>query len=134
MRVKGAGAKDVKGTIKRLLHYLAPYKGRLILVSFLILISSVSGAASSLFLGVLIDDFIQPIMQMDHPVFTQLARVLALMAVIYLAGILATLFYNRIMVVVAQGVLLAHGVHHAHLGLAGQGGRRRHLGRGMVFC
>ncbi|MBQ1302951.1 MAG: ABC transporter ATP-binding protein [Firmicutes bacterium] len=103
--MKGAGAKDVKGTIKRLLGYLSPYKGRLILVIFLILVSSVSGAASSLFLGVLIDDFIEPLTQMTHPVFTQLAKVLGIMAVIYLAGILATLFMNRIMVVVAQSVL-----------------------------
>ena len=105
VRMKGAGAKDVKGTIKRLLGYLSPYKGRLILVIFLILVSSVSGAASSLFLGVLIDDFIEPLTQMAHPVFTQLAKVLGIMAVIYLAGILATLFMNRIMVVVAQSVL-----------------------------
>ncbi len=103
--MKGAGAKDVKGTIKRLLGYLSPYKGRLLLVIFLILVSSVSGAASSLFLGVLIDDFIEPLTQMAHPVFTQLAKVLGIMAVIYLAGILATLFMNRIMVVVAQSVL-----------------------------
>ena len=105
VRVKGAGAKDVKGTIKRLMNYLAPFKGRLILVTSLILISSVSGAASSLFLGVLIDDFIEPIMQMAVPDFSQLAKVLVLMACIYLTGIQATLFYNRIMVVVAQSVL-----------------------------
>ena len=105
VRMKGAGAKDAKGTIKRLMGYLAPYKGRLILVIFLILVSSISGAASSLFLGVLIDDFIEPLTHMAHPVFTQLARVLGIMAVVYLAGILATLFQNRIMVVVAQGVL-----------------------------
>lgn len=105
VRVKGAGAKDVKGTIKRLLMYMKPHRFRLALVFLLIIVSTIGTVASSMFMSVLIDDYIVPITKMADPVFTGLLKVLCVMALIYLAGALATLFYNRIMVVVAQDVL-----------------------------
>lgn len=105
VRIKGAGAKDVKGTIKRLLMYMKPHTFRLVLVFLLIIVSTVGTVASSMFMSVLIDDYIVPITKMADPVFTGLLKVLVIMAMIYVAGALATLFYNRIMVVVAQDVL-----------------------------
>ena len=39
------------------------------------------------------------------PNFSGLSRMLCLMAAVYLAGVLATLLYNRIMAVIAQGTL-----------------------------
>ena len=39
------------------------------------------------------------------PDFSGLARLILIMAGIYLIGVIATLFYNRVMVVIAQGVL-----------------------------
>ena len=105
IRVKGAGAKNAKQTIKRLMEYIGKYKGRLFLVGLFILISSLGGVASSLFMQTLIDDFIVPLTTVANPVFTGLLKALTVMAVIYGASVLATLFYNRIMVVVAQGIL-----------------------------
>jgi len=105
VRIKGRGAKNVKATLKRLASYLGKYKFRLTVVAILILVSSLAGAASSLFLGVLIDDYIVPLTKMANPVYTGLIRILCVMAGIYLAGAAATLFYNRIMVVVAQSIL-----------------------------
>ena len=58
-----------------------------------------------MFLQTLIDDYIAPLLLADSPVFTGLLKMLAVMAVIYLAGTLATWIYNRLMVTVAQGTL-----------------------------
>lgn len=93
------------GTIKRLFTYMSAYRMQLIFVLICILISSATGALSSLFLQVLIDRYIVPMLGSQNPVFTELAKAVAIMGGIYLVGVLATLFYNRIMVVIEQGTL-----------------------------
>ena len=102
----GGPAYDPK-TIARLFSYMKAYRGRLLLVVVCILISAVAGAAGSLFLQALIDEHIAALLVSPDPVFTGLLRALAGMAVIYLAGVAATLLYNRLMVTVAQGTLKA---------------------------
>ena len=102
----GGPAYDRK-TIAHLFSYMKAYCGRLLLVVVCILISAVAGAAGSLFLQALIDEHIAALLVSPDPVFTGLLRALAGMAVIYLAGVAATLLYNRLMVTVAQGTLKA---------------------------
>lgn len=96
---------DMK-TIKRLLSYLKAYKGTLILVTVCILLSALAGAASSMFLQSLIDDYITPLLaSAGVPDYSGLIKALTVMAVIYLAGALSTYLYNRQMVTAAQGTL-----------------------------
>ncbi len=98
-------AKIDTKTLKRLLTYMKPYRGTMIVVTICILLSAVAGAVSSMFLQTLIDSYIVPLLGMDEPVFTGLIRTLLVLAVIYLIGTLSTLFYNRLMVTIAQGTL-----------------------------
>ena len=77
-------------TLKRLLSYMGEYKKTLVLVVVCIFVSAAASAASSMFLQTLIDDYIAPLLLADSPVFTGLLKMLAVMAVIYLAGTLAT--------------------------------------------
>lgn len=93
------------GTIKRLLSLMTNYKLPLILVMICILLSAVASAASSLFIQKLIDNYITPLLGKSNPSYSGLLSALAIMGVIFLVGILATLFYNRAMVVIAQGTL-----------------------------
>ena len=96
---------DMK-TLKRLLSYLKAYKGTLILVTVCILLSALAGAASSMFLQSLIDDYITPLLgSAGVPDYSGLIKALTVMAVIYLAGALSTYLYNRQMVTAAQGTL-----------------------------
>ena len=92
-------------TLRRLLSYMKDYKGQLIFVVICILLSAIASAASALFLQSLIDDYIAPLLTSSAPVFTQLLNVLVVIGAIYLIGVLATLFYNRVMVTIAQGTL-----------------------------
>ena len=95
-----------KGTLKRLLSYvLKNYKKQFIFVFVCIIISSIASVAGSLFLQTLIDDYITPLLKDSNPVFTDLLRVLTVMATIYIVGILAAYLYSRLMAVVSQGVL-----------------------------
>lgn len=90
---------------KRLLSYIKEYRIQFIFVIICILISAVTGVVSSLFLQTLIDSYIAPLLLEAVPDFSGLFRMILIMAGIYIVGIFATLFYNRIMVVIAQGVL-----------------------------
>ncbi len=89
----------------RLLSYMKDYKGQLIFVVICILLSAIASAASSLFLQSLIDDYITPLLGSSAPVFSGLLKALVVIGIFYLIGVLSTLFYNRVMVTIAQGTL-----------------------------
>ncbi len=102
----GRKAKDPKKTLKRLLGIIiSENKLRFIGVIAGIIISSLTGVAGSLFTGTLIDDYITPLLGMENPVYTGLLKAICVMAVIYVAGIIASLVYNRFMVTITQGTL-----------------------------
>lgn len=104
-RAVGKVGKPDKETIKRLLGYIFKnYKGRFFLVLVCIVVSSLAGVASSLFLQTLIDDYITPLIGQENPVFSELLKLIAVMGVIYLFGIVSTFVYNRTMVTISQGV------------------------------
>ena len=94
-------------TIKRLMSYVMQYKGRFFLVLVCILLNALTSVALSMSLQVLIDDFITPMLieANPNPVFTGLMQFILLMAGVCLIGVVASLLFNRIMVVIAQGVL-----------------------------
>ena len=106
MRMRG-GVKpqDVGRTIRRLMSYVARYRLRLLLVVLCIILSAVASVLSSTFIGVLIDDYISPLLLQAEPVFTGLAKALGVMVCVYVVGMVSGYFYNRLMVNVAQGVL-----------------------------
>lgn len=92
--------------LKRIFSYATEeYKLRLILVVISIIISAGTNAIGISFTKVLIDDYIAPLVLQENPDFTNLARVIGMMAALYLTGALFTYIYNRTMVTVAQGIL-----------------------------
>ncbi|MGE4483502.1 MAG: ABC transporter ATP-binding protein [Oscillospiraceae bacterium] len=98
-------AKDAKGTIKRLLSYIfASYKKRFIMVLCCILVSSAATVSASLFLKVLVDNYIEPMLSGAN-LFGELFKIIILMGLIYLVGILSGFAYQRLMVTISQGVL-----------------------------
>ena len=91
--------------VKRLLSYLRQYKTVLTVVTVCILLSAGATAASALFLQVLIDRYIMPLLAQSTPVFSGLLRVLIFMAAVYGTGVLCSWIYNRLMIKVAQQTL-----------------------------
>ena len=93
-------------TVKRLLSYIfSNYKGRFFLVLVCILISSVVNVIGSMFLKVLIDSYIMPLVEQVSPDFTELTKALITMACIYACGISAAYLYQRLMITISQGIL-----------------------------
>lgn len=90
----------------RLLRYvLKHYKFSCLIVLVFIILSSVANVSVSLFIRVLIDDYITPLSQSPSPDFSSLLRVLLQMLCVFGMGVFANFAYQRILVNVGQGTL-----------------------------
>lgn len=97
--------KVSKSTLTRLLSYLKNYKIQVGIVIICIIISALVGVAGSMFLQVLIDNYITPLLLESSPVFTELLKAILMMGGIYVIGVISTFTYGRLMVTVSQGIL-----------------------------
>lgn len=99
--------KQTKNTIKPLKRLLGimirRYKFQLLFVLVLILLSAFANVRGSLFLQVVIDQYITPLVGKADPNFGGLLKAIMTMGVIYLVGITSTLIYNLMMVKVSEG-------------------------------
>ena len=93
--------KDMKGTFKKLMHYVGRYKGSLVLVAVCLIVSSVASVATSYMLKPLLNNYIIPA---DFP---GLFRMLLLMGGLFALSSLCSYAYARIMVHVAQQTVAA---------------------------
>ena len=103
MRGDGRKAKNPKQTIARLLSYLGAYKKTLIVVVICIVLNAIAQATSSASLGLLVDNYILPMLGQTNPDFGPLVGFLLMLAGIYLVGIISAFLYNFLMVRVGQG-------------------------------
>lgn len=102
----GKKARDAKGTLKRLMGYIwVPNRPRLVAIFILLLLSTITSVAASLFLKALIDDYIAPLLEQSVPDFAPLIHILTIMACIYGVGILSGYLQQRLMIPISQGVL-----------------------------
>ncbi|WP_413814584.1 ABC transporter ATP-binding protein [Candidatus Cryosericum terrychapinii] len=88
--------KNVGATIRRILAYFGSSKYALIVVCIMLIISAGSALAGSYFLKPLVNNYIIP------GNFKGLAVTLAVLAGIYLIGVVASYFQGRIMVTIGQ--------------------------------
>ena len=91
--------KDLRGTLGKLMHYLGRYKALLIVVVLLLVISSACTVGGSYLIKPLINDYILP------GDFAGLARMLCVMAAVYIVGAACSFGYARIMVHVSQNTV-----------------------------
>ena len=93
--------QDLKGTVGKLLKYVARYKFQLVIVMICLLLSSAGSIASSYMLKPVINDYILP------GDFKGLLKVLVLMGGIFLMSALCAFAYSRIMVHISQHTVAA---------------------------
>ena len=91
--------KNMKKTIKTLMHYVGKYKLLLLFVMILIVINSFAMVAGSYFLKPLVNNYILP------GDFAGLAKMLVLLGTIFALGALASYGYSRIMVHISQNTI-----------------------------
>ena len=96
--------QDPVKTLRRLFSYMfQQYKFYLVLVLIFILLSTYANVRGSLFLQVVIDDYVTPLLGQTNPNFSGLLKAITTMALIYGVGIVSNLFYNLIMVRISEG-------------------------------
>ncbi len=114
MRKPGMGpgaprAKLDKKAAIRLVKLLGKYKFRLVLVLICIIISAVVNVLVSSSVGTLLDEYVMPMLAAADkgitPDFLPLLKGIITMAIVCILGVVASYFYNIIMVSVAQGTL-----------------------------
>ena len=104
MRGDGRKAKNPKKTFLRILSYLKPYWARLILMVVCIITAALIHVVSNKSLGIIIDDYITPMLSQANPDFLPLIRFLFVIGGLYLAGVVAAFLQQWVMVPVTQGV------------------------------
>ncbi len=98
--------KEGRRTLRRLLSYIrGRYLVIFILVFLFIILSAVANARGSLFLRDLVDGYITPMLKDGVMRFDGLLKAILTMAGIYVIGAAATYLYNRLMIIIAQGVM-----------------------------
>lgn len=96
--------KNAKQTVGRLMHYLDEDKGKMILAFFCVIVNTFATLAGSYMLRPIINTYIAPA-DGSRGDAAGLAGALSVMALIYLAGVLANYFQAKVMLTVAQNAL-----------------------------
>ncbi|MBQ1525753.1 MAG: ABC transporter ATP-binding protein, partial [Lachnospiraceae bacterium] len=98
--------EDPVGILKRVFGFIfADYKLHLIVVLVGIVGSVLCSVRGMMFTKTLVDDYITPMVGVKNPDFGPLRRAMAVMAVIYLTGVICTFAQNKVMIYVTQGTL-----------------------------
>ncbi|MGN0546391.1 MAG: ABC transporter ATP-binding protein [Acutalibacteraceae bacterium] len=99
-----AKPKNTKQTFKRLFGYLKASKGLLFVVFIFVAISALAGIIGTYFLKGITDDYLIPLIgsELSFEVLAPLAKILIILACIYICGALSSYAYSRIMLQVSQ--------------------------------
>ncbi len=99
--------KVKKGTFKRLISNILAHKIRLVLIGFGIIITTFVNIGVSLFIRVIIDDYIAPMLayEKDKVDYTPLLHAILTFAVILLIGAILSFIYRYMMVKLSNGIL-----------------------------
>lgn len=99
--------KVKKGTFKRLISNILAHKIRLVLIGFGIIITTFVNIGVSLFIRVIIDDYITPMLayEKDKVDYTPLLHAILTFAVILLIGAILSFIYRYMMVKLSNGIL-----------------------------
>ncbi len=107
-RMTGAPVKKVKkGTFRRLIGRILEHRIRLLLIGFGIVATTIVNITISLFLKVVIDDYITPMLsyEKEQVDFTPLAHAILIFAIILFVSAILSFLYRYLMVKLSNGIL-----------------------------
>ena len=102
-----AKPKNAKSAFKRVMSYMFKNKSYLLVVAFLVMISSIAGVTGTYMLKPIINDYIIPMISKEptFELFIPFIKILAFTAFVYLIGALSNYFYSFIMTRVTNETL-----------------------------
>ena len=104
-KAKITSPENIRALKKIMSLFFKESKFKFIFIVFLVLFSGFVGILPSIFLKILIDEYIIPMMQMANPSFAPLFKLLSIFGLIYFAGVSATFIYSRMMINISENIL-----------------------------
>ncbi|MBQ6438314.1 ABC transporter ATP-binding protein [bacterium] len=92
-------------TLCRLLGYLRPYKWRFALVIGCLLLANLDSIVNSLYLQILIDKYITPLLGSTTPDYSALLTSVVTMAIIYAVGVLVSFLSELWLIPITMGIM-----------------------------
>lgn len=100
-------SKENMNAAKRLLSVIFKrHKWKLLFASLMVIISSLATISVSIFMRILIDDYIIPLTQTPNPDFGPLLATIIKMGSFLILGVLSSFLYSRMMVTVSETTIL----------------------------
>lgn len=97
---------NLRQTVKRIAHYMKEDKWILITVFFAIVISAAANIIGISALQIVIDDFLQPMLQdSSNDLLGEFVFIIGAVGIVYLIGVVSTYTFNRLMVGVSTRTL-----------------------------
>lgn len=98
--------KRRRGTFGRLISYIVRNSGVLFaVVCVAVIVSTAAQVLGSMFTQIVIDDYITPLLDEVSPDFSGLISAILLMGVVYIIGVICTVVYSKLMVLLSQRCL-----------------------------
>ena len=92
--------------LKRVMTLLfKEYKFHLLIVAVCIIGAALASVRGTLFIKTLVDDYIEPLIGLENPDFSNLLSALMSVAMVYIIGVICSFTYNRLMIYVTQGTM-----------------------------
>ncbi|MDO5040716.1 MAG: ABC transporter ATP-binding protein [Peptoniphilus sp.] len=104
-KAKITSPENIEALKKILKLFFSRSKSKFFIIILLVIWSGFIGILPSIFLRILIDEHITPMLAQEVPDFTPLIKLLINFMFIYLSGVLATLIYSRMMVDISESIL-----------------------------
>ena len=104
-QIRRSKADNIPATIKRIFSYLSVYKLQLVVVFICIIIEALTNVASSYFFTPLINDYIVPLIGQKGADLSEFINQLIFMSIVFVAGVVASYIYRKIMSVTTTGIL-----------------------------
>ena len=104
-KTKITSPENMRALKKIMSLFFKESKFQFILIVFLVLFSGFVSILPSIFLKILIDKHIIPMMKMANPSFAPLFKLLSIFGLIYFAGVSATFIYSRMMINISENIL-----------------------------
>lgn len=100
-------SKENLDAAKKLLSFiLKRHKLKLFIVTLMVIISSLATTSVSIFMRLLIDNYIIPLTKATNPNYAPLLEVIIKMAIFLMFGVFCAFMYSRIMVTISEETLL----------------------------
>ena len=105
-QLRTSRASDVPGTIRKTFSYIGRhYKWQFILAICLVLMSSFTGVLSSYMFTPIINNCIVPYIGQSDPDLTRFKLMLGVMMLVYVAGLLASFGFSKLISIISTGML-----------------------------